>query len=148
MYCNCSLFSSVFEDIERYAPGFQASVLGRDILTPPDLDRIFGLTGGVCTQCTQSNATVVKGVNGFMDTQFCIFLLKADLKMLCIDTQWICFMCEMLIHNLNLKPRLARICITLWWRKFKFSEVLCLVPRCHSTIYINSNLYHNTQNHL
>ena len=39
----------VFDDIEKYAPGFKASVIGRDILTPPDMERIFGLTGGVCS---------------------------------------------------------------------------------------------------
>lgn len=32
--------------VERYAPGFAASVLGRQILSPLDLERIFGLTGG------------------------------------------------------------------------------------------------------
>ena len=37
----------VFDSIERYAPGFKESVVGRDILTPPDLEGIFGLTGGV-----------------------------------------------------------------------------------------------------
>ncbi|XP_077992176.1 pyridine nucleotide-disulfide oxidoreductase domain-containing protein 2-like [Glandiceps talaboti] len=36
----------IFDVIEKYAPGFKASVVGRDILTPPDLERIFGLTGG------------------------------------------------------------------------------------------------------
>ncbi|XP_069882671.1 pyridine nucleotide-disulfide oxidoreductase domain-containing protein 2 isoform X4 [Dipodomys merriami] len=36
----------VFDCIEDYAPGFKASVVGRDILTPPDLERIFGLPGG------------------------------------------------------------------------------------------------------
>lgn len=36
----------VFDVIERYAPGFKESVVGRDILTPPDIERIFGLTGG------------------------------------------------------------------------------------------------------
>ncbi|GFN80432.1 pyridine nucleotide-disulfide oxidoreductase domain-containing protein 2 [Plakobranchus ocellatus] len=36
----------VFDTIERYAPGFKASVVGRDILTPPDLENTFGLTGG------------------------------------------------------------------------------------------------------
>ena len=41
------LFSSVFDVIERYAPGFKDSVIGRDILTPPDLEKTFGLTGGV-----------------------------------------------------------------------------------------------------
>ncbi|XP_030058772.1 pyridine nucleotide-disulfide oxidoreductase domain-containing protein 2 isoform X2 [Microcaecilia unicolor] len=37
---------TVFDWIEKYAPGFKASVIGRDILTPPDLERIFGLSGG------------------------------------------------------------------------------------------------------
>ncbi|XP_030841597.1 pyridine nucleotide-disulfide oxidoreductase domain-containing protein 2 [Strongylocentrotus purpuratus] len=41
MYCD-----RVFDCIEAYAPGFKDSVVGRDILTPPDLERIFGLTGG------------------------------------------------------------------------------------------------------
>jgi len=40
---------SVFDVIEEYAPGFKSSVIGRDILTPPDLERTFGLTGGVRT---------------------------------------------------------------------------------------------------
>ena len=37
----------MFDCIEDYAPGFKESVVGRDILTPPDLERVFGLTGGV-----------------------------------------------------------------------------------------------------
>lgn len=37
----------VFDCIEAYAPGFKGSVVGRDILTPPDLERIFDLPGGV-----------------------------------------------------------------------------------------------------
>ncbi|OXB75486.1 UNVERIFIED_CONTAM: hypothetical protein H355_016547, partial [Colinus virginianus] len=36
---------TVFNCIEDYAPGFKVSVIGRDILTPPDLERIFGLPG-------------------------------------------------------------------------------------------------------
>nr|XP_028586423.1 pyridine nucleotide-disulfide oxidoreductase domain-containing protein 2 isoform X5 [Podarcis muralis] len=36
----------VFDCVEAYAPGFKASVVGRDVLTPPDLERIFGLPGG------------------------------------------------------------------------------------------------------
>ncbi|KAK3590561.1 hypothetical protein CHS0354_008491 [Potamilus streckersoni] len=35
-----------FDCVEQYAPGFKASVIGRDILTPPDLENIIGLTGG------------------------------------------------------------------------------------------------------
>nr|XP_047916594.1 pyridine nucleotide-disulfide oxidoreductase domain-containing protein 2 isoform X5 [Anser cygnoides] len=37
---------TVFDCIEAYAPGFKASVIGRDILAPPDLERVFGLPGG------------------------------------------------------------------------------------------------------
>ncbi|NXJ79011.1 PYRD2 protein, partial [Trogon melanurus] len=37
---------TVFDCIEAYAPGFKASVIARDILTPPDIERIFGLPGG------------------------------------------------------------------------------------------------------
>jgi phytoene dehydrogenase-like protein len=33
-------------EVSRHAPGFAASVLHREILAPPDLERRFGLTGG------------------------------------------------------------------------------------------------------
>jgi len=36
----------VFALIDELAPGFSASVLHRDVLAPPDLERIFGITGG------------------------------------------------------------------------------------------------------
>jgi len=36
----------VFAVIEELAPGFSASVLHRDVLAPPDLERVFGITGG------------------------------------------------------------------------------------------------------
>ncbi len=35
--------------MEDYAPGFKDSIIGTDILMPPDLERILGLTGGVST---------------------------------------------------------------------------------------------------
>ncbi|KAL3700615.1 hypothetical protein R1sor_018637 [Riccia sorocarpa] len=35
-----------FSLVDEYAPGFSSSVLGYDMLTPPDLENIFGLTGG------------------------------------------------------------------------------------------------------
>ncbi|EHH19281.1 hypothetical protein EGK_19960 [Macaca mulatta] len=44
----------VFDCIEVYAPGFKDSVVGRDILTPPDLERIFGLPGGNIFHCAMS----------------------------------------------------------------------------------------------
>ena len=36
----------MIDTVERYAPGFKASVLGRVVLTPLDLERKFGLIGG------------------------------------------------------------------------------------------------------
>ncbi len=36
----------MIDTVERYAPGFKASVVGRQILSPLDLERVFGLTGG------------------------------------------------------------------------------------------------------
>ena len=39
--------SLVFDTIESYAPGFRKLVVGKEVLTPSDLERIFGLTGGV-----------------------------------------------------------------------------------------------------
>lgn len=36
----------IIDTVEAYAPGFKKSVLGRQILSPLDLERIFGLTNG------------------------------------------------------------------------------------------------------
>ena len=36
----------IFDIVEEFCPGFQASVLHRDVLSPLDLERIFGLPGG------------------------------------------------------------------------------------------------------
>jgi phytoene dehydrogenase-like protein len=36
----------MIDTVERYAPGFKASMLGRQVLSPLDLEQIFGLTGG------------------------------------------------------------------------------------------------------
>ena len=40
-------FLVVFDTVEQYAPGFKQSIVGTDILTPPDLEQVFNLTGGV-----------------------------------------------------------------------------------------------------
>jgi phytoene dehydrogenase-like protein len=36
----------MIETVDRYAPGFKASVIGRRALSPFDLEQVFGLTGG------------------------------------------------------------------------------------------------------
>jgi len=33
--------------IDEYAPGFSTSIIGYDMLTPPDLERVIGLTGNL-----------------------------------------------------------------------------------------------------
>ncbi|MCO5563317.1 hypothetical protein L7F22_016957 [Adiantum nelumboides] len=38
--------SSCFNLIEEYAPGFTSSIVDYEMLTPPDLEEVFGLTGG------------------------------------------------------------------------------------------------------
>jgi nucleoside-diphosphate-sugar epimerase len=37
---------SIRELVDEVAPGFSESVLQREVLAPPDLERIFGITGG------------------------------------------------------------------------------------------------------
>ncbi|VDL85648.1 unnamed protein product [Nippostrongylus brasiliensis] len=37
---------AVFDEIDCYAPNFSASVVGYEVLPPPEIERIFGLTGG------------------------------------------------------------------------------------------------------
>ena len=36
----------MIDTVERYAPGFKGSVIGRQALSPLDLEQVFGLTGG------------------------------------------------------------------------------------------------------
>eukprot|EP01018_Ginkgo_biloba_P001423 Gb_31329 [translate_table: standard] len=35
-----------FNLIDEYAPNFSSSIIGYDMLAPPDLEKVFGLTGG------------------------------------------------------------------------------------------------------
>jgi phytoene dehydrogenase-like protein len=40
------LGDAVIDLVERYAPGFKSSIMHRQVLTPPDLEHQFGVTGG------------------------------------------------------------------------------------------------------
>jgi phytoene dehydrogenase-like protein len=44
--CRESVADLMIETVDRYAPGFKASVVGRQVLSPLDLEQMFGLTGG------------------------------------------------------------------------------------------------------
>jgi len=45
---------SCFDVVEEYAPGFKASVIDRQVLTPVDIEATFGLTGGNIFQGSMS----------------------------------------------------------------------------------------------
>lgn len=40
-------YVQIFSVVDEYAPGFSDTIVGYEVLPPPDLERIFGLTGGV-----------------------------------------------------------------------------------------------------
>jgi phytoene dehydrogenase-like protein len=44
--CRDRVADLMIATVERYAPGFAGSVVARQALGPPDLERVFGLTGG------------------------------------------------------------------------------------------------------
>jgi len=44
--CRDEVADLMIDTVERWAPGFKASVLGRQVLSPLDLERTFGLVGG------------------------------------------------------------------------------------------------------
>src|SRR6516225_8711944 len=44
--CRDSVAELMIDTVERYAPGFKASVIARTALSPLDLEQVFGLTGG------------------------------------------------------------------------------------------------------
>jgi len=57
------------EILEQYAPGFRNSILGREVLTPLDLERRFGLTGGNIFQGSMglSQLHFMRPVPGYAD---------------------------------------------------------------------------------
>ena len=44
--CREKIADLVIDTVNRHAPNFKASILGRRVLSPPDLEREFGLSGG------------------------------------------------------------------------------------------------------
>ena len=44
--CRDEVADLMIDTVERYAPGFKASVVGRKALSPFDLEQVLGLTGG------------------------------------------------------------------------------------------------------
>jgi hypothetical protein len=49
----------IIDTVEAYAPGFRASILGRQILSPKGLERKFGLVGGDIMHGNMSAGPVV-----------------------------------------------------------------------------------------
>lgn len=49
-----------FSLIDEYAPGFCSSIIGYDMLTPPDLEKEFGLTGKISLNGFTFNSTCAR----------------------------------------------------------------------------------------
>ena len=47
-----------------YAPGFKSSIVGKEVLPPPDLERIFGLTGGKIDNIIISYNSLIVDIQG------------------------------------------------------------------------------------
>jgi phytoene dehydrogenase-like protein len=58
-----------FDVLTEYAPNFKASVLDRQVLAPPDMERVYGLTGGNIMQgtMTPSNMFSLRPAAGYAD---------------------------------------------------------------------------------
>jgi phytoene dehydrogenase-like protein len=58
-----------FDLMNEYAPNFRRSVIGRQVLAPPDLERRFGLTGGNIMQGSMSLSSLsfMRPVPGYAD---------------------------------------------------------------------------------
>jgi len=47
-----------FDVLEEYAPGFKASVIARQVIPPPEMERLWGITGGNIMQGSMSLASM------------------------------------------------------------------------------------------
>jgi phytoene dehydrogenase-like protein len=58
-----------FDVLNEYAPNFKASVIDRQVLTPPDMERIYGLTGGNIMQGSMAMSSMFsfRPVAGYAD---------------------------------------------------------------------------------
>jgi phytoene dehydrogenase-like protein len=58
-----------FDVLNEYAPNFKSSVIARQVLAPPDMERVYGLTGGNIMQGTMSLSSMFsfRPVAGYAD---------------------------------------------------------------------------------
>jgi phytoene dehydrogenase-like protein len=58
-----------FDVLNEYAPNFKASVIDRQVLTPPDMERVYGLTGGNIMQGSMAMSSMFsfRPVAGYAD---------------------------------------------------------------------------------
>jgi phytoene dehydrogenase-like protein len=58
-----------FDVLNEYAPNFKSSVIDRQVITPPDMERIYGLTGGNIMQGAMSLSSMFsfRPVAGYAD---------------------------------------------------------------------------------
>jgi len=55
--------------LNEYAPNFKSSVINRQVLAPPDMERVYGLTGGNIMQGAMSLSSMFsfRPVAGYAD---------------------------------------------------------------------------------
>ena len=63
---------------EEYCPGFKGLVVGKEVLTPPDLERVFGLTGGVSPLQTEDGMGGEEGREGGKEKLSSLILSLAE----------------------------------------------------------------------
>ena len=56
----------VYSIIEEYCPGFRASIVYEDLLSPLDLERIFGLYKGECKMCMSARECMWRTYNMYV----------------------------------------------------------------------------------
>lgn len=86
-------FPQIFSVVDEYAPGFSESVVGFEVLPPPDLERVFGLTGGVRTWVLQCLFILL--------IYHSSFLLGFSVSIGCIYFYWICWFIYCLYLSLS-----------------------------------------------
>lgn len=81
-----------FNLIDEYAPGFSSSVIGYDMLAPPDLEREIGLTGISPHRCrflshayAWNHAFILKHTMGIIESWLSIFFSSECLNVLILE---------------------------------------------------------------
>src|SRR3546814_8038210 len=68
--------STIIDTVERHAPGFRASILGRQVLSPKGLYDKFGLVGGDIMHGHMRSEEHTSELQSLMRISYAVFCLK------------------------------------------------------------------------